>query len=498
MKGILAWLGGLRPRLVVAFVLVALASSAVAGAVSYRVARDALLADAQNTAMARTLNEVNAALPTLPYPPNQTALDAFARSLSGNVLVTYGDTLQARSGGPAPDALAGLRRDVPQHDGLRYQRVVVDGVPWLAYGSRIATTDGRPSGLEVYGLADLSGPQHSIDELARTTLQFTLLSLIPAIALALLAARGVLRPVRGLREAARRLAAGELDTRLRVRGSDELAELVSTFNDTAEALERNVNRLRRMESDARRFVADVSHELRTPLAAMVAVTDTLDEEAGGLSGDAATAARLISSETRKLATLVENLIEISRFDAGGAELRLDGPVDIGAAVSATLAARGWTDRIDTDLPQGIMADVDRRRLDIIVANLVGNALSHGAPPVTVTATRVRSVPEATAESAAGTAAASRVAEGVAVTVADRGPGLSPEVGPHVFDRFYKADTARGRSEGSGLGLAIALENARLHGGVIEACNRAGGGAEFRLILPRYQQRHQQPAREGAR
>jgi len=466
MRATVAWLGGLRPRLVVAFVLVALASSAVAGAVSYRMAREALLADAQNTAMARTLNEVNAELPTLPYPPNQAALDAFARSLSGNVLVLYGDSMQASSGGPVPDILAGLRRDVPRHDGLRYQRVVVDGVPWLAYGSSIATTGGRPSGLEVYALVDLSGPQRSINELARTTIQFTLLSLVPAIALALLAARGVLRPVRGLREATRRLAAGELDTRLRVRGRDELAELVSTFNDTAEALERNVNRLRRMESDARRFVADVSHELRTPLAAMIAVTETLDEEAGRLSGDAATAARLISSETRKLGTLVENLIEISRFDAGSARLRLDGPVDVGAAVSATLAARGWTDRVDTDLPQGIMADVDRRRLDVIVANLVGNALGHGAAPVSV--------------------AASVAAQDVAVTVADRGPGLPPEVAPHVFDRFYKADSARGRSEGSGLGLAIALENARLHGGVIEARNRAGGGAEFRLLVPRRQ------------
>jgi len=476
MRRIVARLSGLRPRLVVAFVLVALVSSAAAGAVGFRVARDSLLADAENTAMARTLNEVNAALPSMPYPPNQAALDAFAHSVSGNVLVVYGDRLQARSGASVPDVPGGLRRDVPQHDGLRYQRIVVDGVPWLAYGSRIAAADGRPSGLEVYALADLSGTQKSINELARTTIQFTLLSLLPAIALALLAARGVLRPVRGLREAARRLAAGQLDTRLRVRGSDELAELVSTFNDTAEALEDNVNRLRQMETDARRFVADVSHELRTPLTAMVAVTDTLDEEAGTLSGDAATAAHLISSETRKLAALVENLIEISRFDAGTAELHLDGPVDVGAAVSATLAARGWTDRVDADLPEGIMAEVDRRRLDVIVANLVGNALSHGAAPVTV----------------AVTAAASGGAQGVALTVADRGPGLRPEVASQVFERFYKADTARGRSEGSGLGLAIALENARLHGGVIEAGNRTGGGAEFRLRLPHHRTSNEGP------
>jgi two-component system sensor histidine kinase MtrB len=223
-----------------------------------------------------------------------------------------------------------------------------------------------------------------------------------------------------------------------------------------------------MEAQARRFVADVSHELRTPLTAMTAVTDTLDEEVARLPGDAGTAARVISTETRRLAQLVENLIEISRFDAGRAVLQLD-EVDLSTAVAATLAARGWSERVDTDLPAGITAIVDRRRLDVILANLVGNALRYGEAPVTVT---VRT--EASAASG----------DGVTVTVTDRGPGLAPEVAPHVFDRFFKADASRTRSEGSGLGLAIAWENARLHDGMIEAANQPGGGAQFRLRLPR--------------
>jgi two-component system sensor histidine kinase MtrB len=221
-----------------------------------------------------------------------------------------------------------------------------------------------------------------------------------------------------------------------------------------------------MEGNARRFVADVSHELRTPLAAMTAVTDTLDEEAEDLDGDAGTAARLISTETRRLAQLVENLIEISRFDAGRAALRLDDEVDLAAAIPATLAARGWTDEVATDLPPGLTAELDRRRLDVIVANLVGNALRHGGAPVRV--------------------AAGGDAGRVTVTVTDCGPGLPPEIAPHVFERFYKADAARARSEGSGLGLAIAMENARLHGGTIEACNGPAGGAVFTLRLPRRQ------------
>jgi two-component system sensor histidine kinase MtrB len=325
----------------------------------------------------------------------------------------------------------------------------------------------RPSGLEVFILADLSSSEQTVDDLAWTAGKYTALSLVVAVLLALLAARGVLRPVRELRTAARQLAAGELDTRLRVRGKDELADLVLTFNNTAADLERSVSDLRRMETNARRFVADVSHELRTPLAAMTAVTDTLDEEAADLQGDAGTAARMVSTETRRLVQLVENLIEISRFDAGRAVLRIDD-VDVAEAVTATIAARGWADDVEADLPDGVVASIDRRRLDVIVANLVGNALRHGGSPVTVTL---------------GTEPGTDGARWVTITVTDRGPGLPPEIAPHVFDRFYKADAARSRSEGSGLGLSIAMENARLHHGTIEAVNRSSGGARFILRLP---------------
>ncbi|WP_399217288.1 sensor histidine kinase [Streptomyces sp. SAJ15] len=133
-------------------------------------------------------------------------------------------------------------------------------------------------------------------------------------------------------------------------------------------------------------------------------------------------------------------------------------------VRGTLAARGWSGRVHAVLPEGARARVDRRRLDVVVANLVGNALRHGAPPVTV-----------------GLEASS---EELRIAVSDRGPGLAPETARRVFDRFYKADTARARSEGSGLGMAIALENARLHGGTIEVADRPGGGALFTLRLPR--------------
>jgi two-component system, OmpR family, sensor histidine kinase MtrB len=240
---------------------------------------------------------------------------------------------------------------------------------------------------------------------------------------------------------------------------------VNTFNATAAALETNVSELRGMEVKARRFVADVSHELRTPLASILVMADMFEEEAGRLESDLETAAHLMNLEVGRLVRLVEDLMEISRFDAGAATLILND-IDAADAIRACLRTRGWTDLVDLHLPQGVRLRLDPRRFDVMVANLVGNAFDHGAPPVTV---RLR-------ESDAGGA--------VRVIVEDTGEGLDPRILPHVFDRFYKADAARVRSEGSGLGLSIAHENARLHGGAIEVANRPGGGAVFTLSLPR--------------
>jgi two-component system, OmpR family, sensor histidine kinase MtrB len=289
--------------------------------------------------------------------------------------------------------------------------------------------------------------------------------LLAAIAgLAFAASRRVLRPVRRLAQAAQRMSAGDLSVRIEPQGRDELARLVTSFNGMASALEDKVTELQRMEARARQFAGDVSHELRTPLTAMTAVADILPGHPG-LTGDAATAAQLVSQEILHLNRLVDDLIEISRFDAGTAQLVTEDS-DVAAAVAACLRARGWSDVV-TDIPAGLTMPLDRRRFDVILANLVGNALSHGGPPVTV---------QASIQAADG-------GEQLALLVRDHGPGLPSAALPYVFDRFYKADTARSRSEGSGLGLAIARENTRLHGGYIEAANHRGGGALFTVRLP---------------
>lgn len=291
------------------------------------------------------------------------------------------------------------------------------------------------------------------------------LLLVAIIGLAFAASRRVLLPVRQLAQAARRMSGGDLSVRIEPTGRDELAQLVATFNSMASALEDKMGELERMETRARQFAGDVSHELRTPLTTMTAVADILHEHPG-LTGDAVAAGRLVRQEILHLNRLVDDLIEISRFDAGTAQLVTD-ETDIGTVVSRCLRARGW-ENVHTAVPAGLTACLDRRRLDVIIANLVGNALCHGGPPVDVTASIQPDGQDG---------------RQLTVAVRDHGPGLPVAAIPHVFDRFYKADTARARSEGSGLGLAIAWENTRLHGGHIEAGNHPGGGAMFTVSLP---------------
>src|ERR1019366_2277144 len=195
-------------------------------------------------------------------------------------------------------------------------------------------------------------------------------------------------PVRRLAQAAQRMSGGELSVRIQPRGRDELAQLVTTFNAMASALEDKVGELQRMEAKARQFAGDVSHELRTPLTAMTAVADMLHDDPAA-SGDAATAACLVSQEIRHLNRLVNDLIEISRFDAGTAELVADD-TDVATAMNGCLRARNWADVL-SDVPAGLAVPGGRggagarRRLDVIVATLVGNALRRGGPPVTVRA-----------------------------------------------------------------------------------------------------------------
>ncbi|MFI9763043.1 ATP-binding protein [Streptomyces sp. NPDC051963] len=475
----------LRLRLVVVFGLVALTAAVSASAIAYWLNREAVLTRTQDAVLADFQQEMQNRAGALPEHPSQDELQHIAGQMASSsqrfsvLLVAQDDsgrTVYGNSGALDGFALQDVpkslrtavnkQQEVNENNQYAYhlywQRTVDHDTPYLVAGTKVI--GGGPTG---YMLKSLEPEAKDLNSLAWSLGIATGLALIGSALLAQAAATTVLKPVHRLGVAARRLGEGKLDTRLRVSGTDELADLSRTFNDAAEALEKRVDDMAAREDSSRRFVADMSHELRTPLTAITAVTEILEEEleaeTGSMDPMIEPAVRLVVSETRRLNDLVENLMEVTRFDAGTARLVLDD-VDLADQITACVDARAWLDAVELDAERGIHARLDPRRLDVILANLIGNALKHGGSPVRV------SVREAV--------------EDIVIEVHDHGPGIPEDVLPHVFDRFYKASASRPRSEGSGLGLSIALENAHIHGGEITAANSPKGGAVFTLSLPR--------------
>ena len=283
--------------------------------------------------------------------------------------------------------------------------------------------------------------------------------------------RQVVMPVRMAAGIAERLAAGRLEERMRVRGEDDLASLANSFNKMAANLQSQIRRLEELSRVQRRFVSDVSHELRTPLTTVRMAADLIHEERGSFEPAVARSAELLQNQLDRFEELLADLLEISRFDAGAAILDAE-PVDLRSLVqrvvdgSAPLADRKGSDVVVKVPDEPAVAEVDARRIDRVLRNLVVNAIEHGEGREVVI-----------------TVAASD--DAVAIAVRDHGVGLRPGESSLVFNRFWRADPARARTTGgTGLGLAIALEDARLHHGWLQAWGEPGGGSQFRLTVPR--------------
>ena len=332
---------------------------------------------------------------------------------------------------------------------------------------------GAPFGsvYELYYFFPLAAEQQTIASIQQNLLVAGIAVVFLLAAVAWLVTRWVIVPVRLAALGARRLSAGELDERMEVRGSDELAVLSTSFNEMAASLQEKLAELEDLSQVQRQFVSDVSHELRTPLTTIRIASDVLFGAKDEMDQAAARSAELLQSQLERFESLLTDLLEISRYDANAATLDAE-PVDVctivlqSADVAQQLAERRGT-KIEFRLPgEPCIAEVDRRRVERIVRNLLQNAVEHGENKDTVVT--------AAMDSAA-----------VAVTVRDFGVGLHPGEEQLVFDRFWRADPARARtSGGTGLGLAIALEDARLHGGWLEAWGEPGRGSVFRLTLPR--------------
>jgi two-component system, OmpR family, sensor histidine kinase MtrB len=338
---------------------------------------------------------------------------------------------------------------------------------YLVYGSPVTTKFGH---VEIYYVAPLTSQDATATQLRNTVLAtgFALVLLLGL--LAALVTRLVVRPVRVAARTAQRLSAGLLDQRMVVSGEDDLALLAASFNQMATNLQRQIVRLEEMSRLQRRFTSDVSHELRTPLTTVRMAADLMFAERDDFAPEVARSAELLQNELDRFESLLTDLLEISRFDAGFAMLDAE-PADLVPIVERVVERlQGLAERVGVPLvvtlpSAAVIAEVDPRRVERILRNLVGNAVEHGERrPVEVTL------------DSDGMAAA--------VTVRDHGIGLKPGEEKLVFNRFWRADPSRARQTGgSGLGLSISLEDARLHGGWLEAWGAPGRGAQFRLTLP---------------
>jgi len=290
-------------------------------------------------------------------------------------------------------------------------------------------------------------------------------------AIASLVTRWVVLPVRRAAQAARRLTAGHLAERMPVLGKDDLAALGTAFNEMAASLQDKLRELEDLSQVQRQFVSDVSHELRTPMTTIKMAADLLFESREDLDPAGSRSVELLQSQLERFETLLADLLEISRFDAGAATLEAE-LVDVcdlvrRSADDAQQLAERRGSRIEFRLPAaGCFAEVDRRRVERILRNILINAVEHGEGKDVVVTTALDS-------------------DAVAVSVRDYGVGLRPGEEHLVFERFWRADPARARNTGgTGLGLAISLEDARLHGGWLQAWGERGKGSVFRLTLPR--------------
>jgi two-component system, OmpR family, sensor histidine kinase MtrB len=345
----------------------------------------------------------------------------------------------------------------------------VDGhtTKYLATGSPVPTSFGH---VELYYLVPLTTEDSAANQIRTTVLATGLALVIMLGVIAGLVTRLVVTPVRVAARTAQRLSAGLLDQRMKVDGEDDLALLAASFNQMAANLQRQIVRLEELSRLQRRFTSDVSHELRTPLTTVRMAADLIFAERDQFDPAVARSAELLQAELDRFESLLTDLLEISRFDAGFAALDAEHSdlVPIVERVADRLA--GLAERvgvtIELKLPDTpVIAEVDPRRVERVLRNLVGNAVEHGeGKPVQVTL--------ASDDSA------------VAVTVRDHGIGLKPGEERLVFNRFWRADPSRARQTGgTGLGLSISAEDARLHGGWLEAWGAPGEGAQFRLTLP---------------
>ncbi len=348
-----------------------------------------------------------------------------------------------------------------------------EGEPAIIIGKRLNDVNSNP--YQLYYLFPFSQEEKSLSLVKGTLATAGVFVVVLLGAIAWLVVRQVVTPVRMAAGISERLAAGLLQERMKVTGEDDIARLGESFNKMAQNLQVKIQQLEELSRMQRRFVSDVSHELRTPLTTVRMAADVIHDAREDFDPVTARSAELLRGQLDRFESLLAELLEISRFDAGAAALEAE-PIDLRDVVNRVLegaeplAERKGTRFVVRGAERPVIAEADARRVERVLRNLVVNAVEHGEGRDVVV--RLAAV-------------GGKNGGAVAVAVRDYGVGLKPGEAARVFNRFWRADPARARTTGgTGLGLSIAVEDARLHGGWLQAWGEPGGGSQFRLTLPR--------------
>ncbi len=447
---------GVRARLSLAIVALVAATAIVLGVGAYAFLDFTLHERVKDDAASQARFDLSVLIPSALSEPTREAFDASSlRELVGrrgvDLVADFGDIEPDFTELLSPNFVAALGRDE-----IAYQWMELGGQPRLLVGGALPGTDAT-----FFFVHDATALESALGLLRLGLGGGAMILVVVAVVAARWIARGVLAPVDAASRAAERIEGGDLSARVPVTSSDEFGAWAERFNEMAESLETTITRLREAEAQNRRFVADVSHELRTPLGALVAEASILREDLASLPDSSRRAAELLVADVARLRVLVEDLMEISRFDARAEQLETQ-PVELGGLLRTIVAAR-LPDAALAAPDEPVLVELDPRRLERIVGNLLDNAREH-------------------APGAAVDVRVAREAAAAVVVVADRGPGVPADRLGHLFERFYKADPSR-HGGSSGLGLAIAAEHAALLGASLAATNREGGGLRVELRLP---------------
>ena len=501
------WRRSIRTRVVVAIVLL---GALVAGSVGLFVTRqisDGLVGSRVKASVAEAVSETDSARERLAaagsseFDPDtqlrQLVETLIARgAIRGFDVVVIGPIGSGTGAGTAGsgDGTAGirstagisaasvpdrLRQVVESSDGTswtytRARRISDDadeGQPAVVVGSRVLLPSNGGT-YTVYFLFRMTEEERTLDLVRQSLLTSGGLLLLLTGGVVFLVTRQVITPVRLARRVAERIASGRLEERMHVHGEDDIARLAVSFNQMAETLQQQIRQLVDVSRVQRQFVSDVSHELRTPLTTVRMAGDVLHDSRASFDPVASRAAELLQKELDRFENLLADLLEISRFDAdaAGLELAAVNLVDVAHRVvdRSQTVARNRGVKLVLRAPIPCIAEVDERRIERVLRNLVSNAIDHanvrGDTRVVVTV--------------------GADAHAAAVTVRDYGVGLQPGQLAMVFNRFWRADPARARTTGgTGLGLAISLEDTQLHGGWLQVWGAPGAGAQFRMTVP---------------